>query len=148
MPGRDLTQDEAARRSVLESAKVIAVVGRSDDPQTVSHSVGKYLMDAGFTVYSVNPTIAEIDGQRTYPDLASIPEPIDIVDVFRGSSHIPTIVQSAIAAGAKAVWVQQGIINDEARESALSAGLDYVQDMCIRTQHRGFFKRPESPQPS
>lgn len=136
MPARDLALDEAARRSVLESAKVIAIVGRSNDPETPSYSVGQYLIDAGYTVYSVNPTLTEIDGQPVYPDLASIPDPIDIVDVFRSAPHIPQIVDSAIAAGAKSVWVQLGITNDEAREKALSAGLDYIQDRCIRVEHR------------
>lgn len=141
MPGRDLAQDEAARRSTLESAKVIAVVGRAADPEAISYSVAQYLIDAGYKVYSVNPTLTEIEGQRVYPDLASIPESIDIVDVFRGSAHIPGIVEAAIAAGAKAVWVQKDIINDEAREKALSAGLDYVHDMCIRVEHRRMFRR-------
>ena len=146
MSGRDLAQDEAARRSILESAKVIAVVGRADDPAAPPYSVAEYRIDSGYTVYNVNPTITEINGQRVYPDLASIPEPIHIVDVFRGSQHIPAIVEAAINAGAQAVWVQKGIANDEARQKALSAGLDYVQDMCIRIEHRRFFRHSDTPQ--
>src|SRR5215216_3410280 len=108
MPGIDLNQDENARRTVLEQANVIAVVGRSDDPQAASYSVGKYLIDKGYRVYSVNPTLQEIDGERVYADLASVPEPIDVVDVFRGAPHIPKIVEQAAAVGAKTVWVQVG----------------------------------------
>lgn len=136
----DLNQDEQARRDVLIHSPVIAIVGRSDDHYYSSYDVGEYLIKHGFTVYSVNPNIHDIDGEVVYDSLANVPEPIDIVDVFRKSDYMPHVVDEAIAVGAKTVWGQLDVTNDEARQKALDAGLNYADNICIRTEHERLFK--------
>ncbi len=105
----NLNMDEPARREVLKNAKVIAVVGRSDDHYYTSYQVGEYLIKMGYTVYNINPNIDNIDGEEVYTALSEVPEPIDIVDVFRNSSHLAEVVDEAIAVGAKTVWAQLGV---------------------------------------
>ncbi len=136
----NLNLDEHARREVLINSPVIAVVGMSDDHYYTSYDVGEYLMRVGYTVYPVNPTIDDIDGQTSYKSLADVPEPIDIVDVFRRSMYLSSIVDEAIAAGAKTVWGQLEVEDDEAVEKALAAGLNIATNMCIRTEHERLFK--------
>ncbi len=138
--GKNLNQDAEARRDVLVHSTVIAVVGMSDDPYYTSYEVGKYLEEVGYTVYPVNPTIEEIDGNRTYKSLADVPEPIDIVDVFRKSMYLPEIVDEAIAVGAKTVWAQETVHDDEAVQKALDAGLNIGTDICIRKEHKRLFR--------
>jgi predicted CoA-binding protein len=138
--GKDLNADEAARREVLVSSPVIAIVGRSNDHYYTSYQVGEYLILEGFTVYNVNPMIDEVDGAPSYDSLADVPEKIDIVDVFRKADFVPGIVDEAIAVGAKTVWAQLDVVSDEAREKALAAGLNYADDLCIRTEHERLFK--------
>ncbi len=138
--GKDLNTNEEARRHVLVSSPVIAIVGRSNDHYYSSYQVGEYLILEGFTVYNVNPMIDEVDGAPSYDSLADVPEKIDIVDVFRKSDFVPGIVDEAIAIGAKTVWAQLEVVSDEAREKALSAGLNYADDLCIRTEHQRLFK--------
>jgi predicted CoA-binding protein len=138
--GLDLNQNEEARQHVLTHSTVIAIVGRSDDPYVASYSVGRYLISVGYTVYSVNPMIDEIDGAPSYDSLADVPEPVDIVDVFRKSDYLPGIVDEAIAIGAKTVWGQLDVANDEARQKALAAGLNYADNICIREEHKRLFK--------
>ena len=130
-----LTHDEAAIRDRLKNARVIAVVGHSDKPHRTSYQIAGYLRRAGYTVYPVNPTVDDIDGQRSYASLQEVPEPIDIVDVFRRSEHLPDIVDSAIDAGAKMVWAQLGVKDEVAAQKALDAGLDVVMDRCIKVEH-------------
>ncbi len=120
---------------ILRSSSSIAVVGFSPKANRPSHMVGKYLNDAGFTVYPVNPGVSEILGLTSYPDLASIPAKIDIVDIFRRSEDILPIAEAAIAIGAKVIWMQQGIINKEAAALAEKAGLTVVMDRCIKIDH-------------
>ena len=120
---------------ILQSTRVIAVVGFSPKENRPSHMVGKYLMAAGFTVYPVNPGVSEILGHRSYSDLASIPEPVDVVDIFRRSEDVLPTVEAAIAIGAKVVWMQQGIVNDAAASLAEKAGLQVVMDRCIKIDH-------------
>lgn len=120
---------------ILRSTQTIAVVGFSPKENRPSHMVGKYLMDAGFTVYPVNPGISEILGQVVYPDLASIPGPVDVVDIFRRSEDVLPIVEAAIAIHAKVIWMQQGIVNVEAAALAEKAGLQVVMDRCIKIDH-------------
>src|SRR5215212_720280 len=98
--------DDMAQRAILAAAKVIAVVGYSDDPGRTSHQIGSFLKDVGYTVYAVNPTVESIDGEKSYPTLADVPEPIDIVNVFRRSQFLAGVVDDAIVAGAKVVWAQ------------------------------------------
>ncbi|AGF77381.1 putative CoA-binding protein [Desulfocapsa sulfexigens DSM 10523] len=121
--------------AILRAAQTIAVVGFSPKPGRPSHMVGKYLMDAGFTVYPVNPGVDKILGVVSYPDLASIPGPVDIVDIFRRSEDVYPIVEAAIAIQAKVVWMQQGIVNYDAAALAEEAGIKVVMDRCIKVDH-------------
>ena len=138
--GTNLNLDEQARRDVLINSPVIAVVGMSDDHYYTSYEVGEYLMRVGYTVYPVNPSVTDIDGERTYKSLADVPEPIDIVDVFRKSMYLSEIVDEAIAVGAKTVWAQLDVHDDEAVDKALAAGLNIATNICIRTEHERLFK--------
>ncbi|WP_430593520.1 CoA-binding protein [Humidisolicoccus flavus] len=130
-----LRPDEVKIDALLRNAKTIAVVGASADPRKPSHQITKYLLDAGYTVFPVNPKETEILGQTSYPDLASVPASIDIVDVFRRAEHTPEVVRAAVDAGAHAVWLQLGISNEESRALATEAGLEYVEDKCIKIEH-------------
>jgi uncharacterized protein len=130
-----ISHDDTALRELLENARVIAVVGYSNRPETVSYSIGRYLKRVGYKVYAVNPTISEIDGERVYPTLADVPEAIDIVNVFRRPEYLPEVFDQAIAAGAKAVWAQLGIHHEEAAQKAAAAGLQVVTDSCIKVEH-------------
>ncbi len=136
----NLNLDVQARREVLMNSPVIAVVGMSDDSMITSYDIGKYLKEQGYTVYPVNPTIDNIDGDTSYPSLADVPEPVDIVNVFRNSRYLPSIVDEAIAIGAKTVWAQEGVHDDAAVQKALDAGLNIATDLCIRTEHRKLFR--------
>lgn len=140
--GNDLNADEEARREVLINSPVIAIVGRSNDHYYSSYQVGEYLIEHGFTVYNVNPNVESVDGEPSYDSLSDVPAKIDIVDVFRKSDALPGIVDQAIALGAKTVWAQLGVENEEARRKALQAGLNYVENMCIRTEHERLFAHP------
>ncbi|QYK51338.1 MAG: CoA-binding protein [Anaerolineales bacterium] len=128
------TQDEL--RALLQNARTIAVVGHSDKPYRTSYRIASYLRDAGYEVYAVNPAITEVDGQPAYPDLASVPVPIDIVDVFRRSEFLQGVVDDAIKVGAKAVWAQVGVEDAQAAATAEAAGLQMVMDRCIMVDHR------------
>jgi len=120
---------------ILCSNSSIAVVGFSPKANRPSNMVGRYLMDVGYTVYPVNPGVAEILGHVSYPDLASIPEKIDIVDIFRRSEDVLPVVEAAIAIKAKVIWMQQGIVNEEAAALAEKAGLIVIMDRCIKIDH-------------
>ena len=121
---------------ILEQARTIAVVGLSAKPERESNSVSRYLQDAGYRVIPVNPAEDEVIGEKSYASLRDIPDPVDIVDVFRRSEHTPPIAEEAVAIGAKVLWLQLGIRNDEARRIAEEGGLTYIEDSCIRTQHQ------------
>ena len=121
---------------ILRAYRTIAVVGLSNDRRRDSHSVSQYMQAAGYRIIPVNPEESEVLGEKAYPDLASIPEPIEIVDIFRRPEYVPAIVDQAIAIGAKVVWMQQGIVNEAAAAKARAAGLEVVMDACIRTEHR------------
>ena len=121
---------------ILEQARTIAVVGLSAKPVRDSNSVSRYLQDAGYRVIPVNPAEDEVIGEKSYASLRDIPDPVDIVDVFRRSEHTPPIAEEAVAIGAKVLWLQLGIRNDEARRIAEEGGLTYIEDSCIRTQHQ------------
>jgi len=138
--GTNLNLDEQARRDVLINSPVIAVVGMSDDHYYTSYDIGEYLKRVGYNVYPVNPSVKDIDGQPTYKSLADVPEPIDIVDVFRKSMYLSEIVDEAIAVGAKTVWAQLDVHDDEAVTKALAAGLNIATNICIRTEHERLFK--------
>ena len=123
-------------RDILEKSKVIAVVGLSPKPERDSHEVAKYLQDQGYRIVPVNPRADTILGEKSYPDLASIPEKVDVVDIFRRSDDVPPVVDQAIDIGAKAVWMQLGIVNEGAAAKAREAGLGVVMDRCMLVEHR------------
>jgi predicted CoA-binding protein len=119
---------------ILRDSNTIAVVGMSDDPAKPAHSVPAAMLNAGFRVIPVNPHHEEILGLKVYPRLEDVPDPIDLVNVFRRPQYTPEVARQAVAVGAKALWLQSGILSQEAREIAESAGLQYVEDRCIRTE--------------
>ncbi|NJD51655.1 MAG: CoA-binding protein [Candidatus Methanoperedens sp.] len=120
--------------------KTIAVVGISDDPERPSNCVARFLKEHGYKVIPVNPKLTEWEGEKCYPDLLSVPEKVDIVDIFRRSEAIPPIVDEAIAIKAKVVWMQEGIINEEAAAKAQKAGIEVVMDKCTKKEYVNFKK--------
>ena len=122
-------------KSLLAESTKIAVVGLSPKSQRPSNLVARYLIDKGYRVIPVNPGHEEILGLTCYPDLDAIPESVDVVDIFRKSDEIVPIVDQAVNIGAQAIWMQLGIINEEAAERAISAGLRVVMDRCIKVEH-------------
>jgi hypothetical protein len=120
---------------MLAETRTIAMVGLSKDPQRPSYFVGSYLKYEGYKVIPVNPTADEILGERSYPDLLSIPGPVDLVDIFRPAPACLEIVQQAIEKRAKAIWMQLRIVNLEAARLAEEAGLEVIIDRCIKMEH-------------
>ena len=116
-------------------ARRIAVVGLSDRPNRPSYDVAKYLQAAGYEIVPVNPRHRSVMGLECHPDLPSVPGPIDVVNVFRRAEYCPDVVRAAIAVNARGVWLQQGIVSKEAEQLALAAGIDFVQDRCIKVDH-------------
>ena len=123
-------------KDILLSTKTIASFGLSSNPGKESYGIVQYLKSQGYRIIPVNPTADEILGEKSYPDLESVPEPIDVVQVFRRSEDVPPVVDSAIKVGAKVVWMQEGIVNEEAAQKAREAGLQVVMDACMRGTHR------------
>ena len=128
--------DEEMMKEILESAETIASVGLSGNEEKPSHWIGVYLMGERYRVIPVNPTTDKILGEKSYPDLESIPEKVDVVQIFRRPEDVPPIVESAIKIGAKAIWMQEGIVNEEAAQRAREAGLKVVMDICMRVTHQ------------
>jgi predicted CoA-binding protein len=126
----DMFGDPATIERLLTGYRTWAVVGLSENPGRASHRVAAYLQSRGFRIIPVNPAPVRILGETAYPDLAAIPEPVDVVDIFRRSSRAGVHVDEAIAIGAKAVWLQLGVIDAEAAARAQAAGLDVVMDRC------------------
>lgn len=126
-------------KEMLGTAHRIAVVGLSPKENRPSNMVARYLIDNGYTVIPVNPGQTEILGLPCYPNLAAIPEPVDIVDIFRRPEDVGPIVQEAITVQAKAVWMQEGVVNETAAAQAKAAGLFVVMDRCIKTDHAHLF---------
>lgn len=120
---------------VLRQARTIAVVGLSADGSKPSYLVSKYMQEHGYRIIPVNPKYTEILGEKCYPNLRSIPEPVDMVDVFRKSGDTVPVAEDAVAIGAKTLWLQIGVINEEARRIAESNGLDVVVDRCVKIEH-------------
>ena len=123
-------------KKILNSSRVVAVVGLSPKPDRPSYQVARYLKENGYKIIPVNPKATEILGEVGYPDLSSVPEPVDVVDIFRRSEEVPAIVEEAIKIGAKAVWMQEGVVNEEAAARAKEAGLLVVMDRCMLKEHR------------
>lgn len=133
-----MTDINTLRRILLEYKRV-AVVGLSADWSRPSFFAAKYLLDHGFDIIPVNPKYEEILGQKCYPDLKSIPEPVDIVDLFQKAERVTTFVDDAISIKAKLVWMQLGIINEEAAQKARDAGLEVVMDRCMKIEYARLF---------
>ncbi|HSJ90046.1 MAG TPA: CoA-binding protein [Anaerolineales bacterium] len=123
-------------KDILLSTKTIASVGLSGNQEKESYWIASYLKDQGYHVIPVNPTATEILGEKAYPNLESVPEKIDVVQVFRRPEDVPPVVDAAIKAGAKVVWMQEGIVHEEAAQKAREAGLQVVMDACMRATHR------------
>jgi predicted CoA-binding protein len=126
----NLYGDQPTIERVLTEYRTWAVVGLSENPGRASHRVAAFLQSRGFRIIPVNPVAGQILGETAYPDLASIPEPVDVVDIFRRSSRAGVHVDEAIAIGAKAVWLQLDVIDEEAAARARTAGLDVIMDRC------------------
>jgi predicted CoA-binding protein len=122
-------------RELLQNTRTIAVVGLSPKPLRDSHKVAAYLQKAGYCIIPVNPAESEILGQTCYPDLDSIPQTVDMVDVFRRSEFVPPIAGDAVKIKAKALWLQLGVRHDQAAGKAAQAGLLVVQDLCLKVEH-------------
>lgn len=132
--GADLTAEAQALRSLLNDAKVVAVVGLSSKPWRASHEVAAYLQEHGYRIVPVNPGETEVLGERAYATLLDVPRDIDVdvVDVFRRAEHTPEIAREAVEIGAKVLWLQEGIVSDEAARIATEGGLDVIMGVCIR----------------
>jgi predicted CoA-binding protein len=121
---------------LLRAARVIAVVGLSSNEMRPSHGVAAYMQRSGYRIIPVNPNEVEVLGEKAHPRLEDVPEKIDIVNIFRRSEYVRGVVESAIRVGAKAVWMQEGVVDEAAAELARAAGLDVVMDRCIFKEHR------------
>lgn len=121
---------------LLKNVHTIAVVGLSSNPMRPSNGVSEYMQRSGYRIIPVNPNEIEVLGEKSYARLEDVPEKIDLVDVFRRSEYVPDIVESAIRIGARAVWMQEGVIHDAAAKRAHEAGLEVVMDRCILKEHR------------
>ncbi len=135
--------------AILARARTVAVVGLSPKPERDSFQVARYLQEHGYRIIPVNPGVSEVLGERSYPDVASIPADVrvDVVDIFRRPEFIPTIVEEAVARGAGAVWMQLGLAHNAAAETARKAGLAVVMDRCMKVE-RARFERERSGQAS
>ena len=123
-------------RTILESTNTIAVVGISNKSDQVNHTVPQYLQSQGYKIIPVNPTLDKVLGEEAYPDLLSVKDQVDVVEIFRRNEAVPEIVDQAIEIGAKVIWMQEGVINDFAAETAREAGLEVVMDTCMRATHK------------
>lgn len=134
-------------KQILLDTKTIAVVGMSSRGERPAHEVPKYLQAHGYKIVPINPTAQHILGEKAYPSLSAIPPEIhiDTVQVFLRSEEVPPVVEEAIKIGARVVWMQEGVRNDEAAKRAQEAGLKVVQDRCMRAAHRFFFAEPKKP---
>jgi hypothetical protein len=128
--------DPEVIRRVVATARTVAVIGASPDPARPSHGVARYLQTAGLRIFPVNPSIETLFGVPAYPSLADLPEPVDIVDVFRRPEYTVDIAKAAVAANAGTLWLQLGVVNVEAARIAADGGLDVVMNRCIAIEHR------------
>jgi len=134
-----MADDIPTLRRILKSAKTVAVVGLSAEWHRPSYFAAKYMQEHGYRVVPVNPRYESILGERCYARLEDIPEPVDIVDVFRKAADVPPIARSAVAIGASCLWQQLGVMNAEADATARAAGLDSVMDRCVKIEHARLF---------
>ena len=137
--------DRSEAEMQLRESKTIAVVGMSPRPDRPSHYVAKYLMEQGYRIFPVNPVVDEVLGLKCYPDIVSIPDDIDMVDIFRRSSQVPPVVDDAIAAGARFIWMQDGVIHEGAAAKARTAGMSVVMDNCTLREHSRIYGSGAKP---
>ena len=127
----------AARvKKIYDSTKTIAIVGLSDKPERPSHQVASYLQSRGFKIIPVNPNILQVLGEKSYTSLLDISEEVDVVDIFRRREYVPEIVDQAIKIGAKTIWMQEGIIDEQSAEKAREKGIEVIQNMCMMKTHQ------------
>jgi predicted CoA-binding protein len=131
---KEIADGESAAMERMLAAKRIAVVGLSDDPSRASYDVARALKNAGKTILPVNPNHKTVMGLECYPSLATVPGPIDVVNVFRRPEFCADVARDAVEVGARGLWLQSGITNDEARAIARRAGMDYVEDRCFKVE--------------
>ena len=136
-----MSVDDQMLVTLLKKSRVIAVVGLSPKPERPSHRVAAYMQQAGYQIVPVHPAASTLLGETCYPSLEAIPSDIavDLVDVFRRPEHTPPIAQAAVKIGAKGLWLQSGITNEESMQTAQKAGLTAVQDLCLMVEHRRLF---------
>ena len=132
-----MIQMDATER-ILREFRTIAVVGLSRDPSKAAHAIPARMQRAGFRVIPVNPSLDSVLGEKAYPSLRDVPEPVEVVLVFRPSAEAAAVAKEAVAIGAKALWLQQGIVSDEARRLAEAAGMLYVEDRCMGVERAVF----------
>ena len=126
-------------KEILERYKTIAVVGLSSHSWRASYSVSRYMQNAGYRIIPVNPLETEVLGEKAYPSLDDVPEPFEIVDVFRRPEYVPDLVEAAIRRNARVIWMQLGVVNEAAAARARAAGLEVVMDRCILQDHMQYF---------
>jgi uncharacterized protein len=124
-----MTDEQIAE--LFGSMKTIAVVGLSNDPARPSYGVSSFLQRQGYRIIPVNPSATEVLGERSYPSITDVPDPIDVVDIFRRSEHVPAIVDALIGRNIRCIWMQEGVINEEAAAKAEAAGIPVVMDRCM-----------------
>ncbi|MFZ5590840.1 MAG: CoA-binding protein [Bacillota bacterium] len=122
-------------KTILAESRTIAIVGLSDKPQRDSYRVAEYLQKKGYRIIPVNPTIECVLGERAYPSMREVPEPVDIVDVFRRSEEVPSVVEQALEKRPRLIWLQLGVISPQAAEMAAAAGVPLVMDRCLKVEH-------------
>lgn len=127
--------DEKTIDKILDSYHTIAVIGLSDKPDRPSFGVASYLQSQGYRIVPVNPRVSEVLGEKSYPDLDSIPFEIDVVDIFRRSEDVPPIVDAALNKGVRAIWMQEGVVNEASARKAIEGGVDVVMDRCMLKEH-------------
>jgi predicted CoA-binding protein len=139
--------DEEELKRIYADTKTIAVVGASGSEEKAAHTIPRYLQRQGYRVIPVNPRGGELLGEKVYENLADVPEPVDVVDVFRPSEETPEVAKAAVEAGAKVLWLQEGISSEEAERIASEGGLDVVMDMCMGATHHRLLKKGQGPGP-
>jgi predicted CoA-binding protein len=125
----------AKEQEIMKQCHTIAVVGLSSNPERTSHRVASYLQEQGYRIIPINPNESQVLGETCYAKLSDVPEKIDAVDIFRKTEDVPPVIEEAIKAGVKAVWMQEGIVNEPAALKARQAGIDVVMDKCMLKEH-------------
>ena len=133
--GVEYLHDDQMKKKILQEAKIIAIVGISDNPQRDSFRVAKYLQEKGYRIIPVNPFIPEVLGEVAFPDLQSIPFPVDIVDVFRRESELPAVINQALEIGSRIIWLQEGLSYPQGRALAKAGNAILIEDYCLKVEH-------------